>query len=138
MCAEEVGDSVVTGEILVETVNRYYSAIRALDTERYVALFAPGATVEAPAGATPVSGPDRLRELFWGLYGSIQTLDLTEQTMLMGVSAAAIKWTARARDAAGADVLIEGIDFIDLDETAHITEVRSYWNRPGPRPERSG
>lgn len=109
------------------TVESYYAALRAGDVESWLALFAPGAVVHNPADAAPLSGLAALRDLWEELTCPFRRLGVTEDLVVVTGGRAAVKWSVSGEGWTGQHADAEGIDIIDTDGAALITELRSYW-----------
>jgi steroid delta-isomerase len=59
-------------------VTEYFAAIRAMDVERCVAVFAPDAEQQDPVGAPPNFGHDAIRTFFTQIFSGFKLVDLTE------------------------------------------------------------
>jgi steroid delta-isomerase len=116
---------------LETTVAEYFSALRAMDVDRWVATFAPTATSNDPVGAPPLHGHDALRAFATGMFGLFQNVGLTENSVFIAGNTAAVKWTGAGLGKKGASVTFEGIDVITVDDSAKIILVNAYWN-PAP------
>ena len=106
----------------------YFSALRAMDVDRWVNTFAPNAESHDPVGAPPLVGHDALRQFLTGIFSVFETIGLTEDHIFVAGDTAAIKWTGLGRGRNGKDVIFEGIDVIECNPDGEITSVRAYWN----------
>ncbi len=113
------------------TVAEYFTAIRAMDTERCVALFAPDAEQHDPVGAPANVGHDAIRAFFTSIFTGFQTVGLTEKHVFVNGASAAVKWTGNGVGRNGKPVSFEGIDVIDCDHEGKIVLVRAFWD-PSP------
>ena len=111
-----------------QTVAEYFAAIRAMDVERSVAVFAPDAEQHDPVGAPVNVGHDAIRAFFTQIYGGFKTVGLTENNVFVNGTSAAVKWTGEGVAHNGKSVSFEGVDVIDCDESGKIVQVRAFWN----------
>jgi steroid delta-isomerase len=114
-----------------QTVTEYFAAIRSLDVERFVNVFAPDGVTHDPVGTPEHRGSDAIRAFFSGIVAAVATLDLAEQDVVVCGNSAAVKWTGAGIGRNGKPVSFDGIDVIDCNEAGKITLVRAFWN-PGP------
>jgi steroid delta-isomerase len=115
-----------------QAVTEYFAALRAMDTDRWVDTFAPTATSNDPVGAPPLVGHEGVRAFITGVFSLFTTVGLTENSVFINDSTAAVKWTGSGLGKNGAAVTFEGIDVITVDQaTGKITLVNAYWN-PSP------
>jgi steroid delta-isomerase len=115
-------------ETISRSIKAYFAAIRAMDTEAWVATFAPDAISYDPVGAPPTAGHDALRQFFGAILGAFDKVGLTEDQMFIAGNGAAVKWTGRGKGKNGREVRFEGIDIFELNEEGLIQVVRAYWN----------
>jgi len=114
-----------------QTVAEYFSALRAMDIDRWVSTFAPNGVSHDPVGTPSLDGHDALRKFITGIFSLFETVGLTEdQTFIIGQTAA-VKWTGRGKGRNGKEVTFEGIDVIECGADGKIALVKAYWN-PAP------
>ncbi len=114
-----------------ETIAEYFSALRAMDADRWVATFAPNAVSHDPVGAPPHHGHDALRAFVTGAFSLFTSFGLTENSVFVNGNMAAIKWTGAGVGKNGVSVMFEGIDVITVDDSGQIVHVNAFWD-PGP------
>jgi steroid delta-isomerase len=114
-----------------ETVAEYFAAIRAMDANRWVAVFAPDGITNDPVGTPPVAGHEALRGFITHIFSSFQSVALTECEVYINGASAAVHWTGHAVAPSGKEVDFAGIDVIDTNEEGKITLVRAFWD-PAP------
>jgi len=114
-----------------ETVAEYFAAIRAMDVDRWVAVFASDAVTNDPVGTPPVAGHEALRGFITHIFSSFRSVALTEQEVYLCGASAAVHWTGHAVAPSGKEVDFAGVDVIDTNEDGKITLVRAFWN-PAP------
>ena len=112
-------------------VAEYFAALRAMDAERWVAVFAPDAISHDPLGTPPHHGHEALRRFILSILALWTEVGLTEDFVSISGHSAAIKWTGRGTGRNGAHVTFEGIDCIEVNEAGKIVLVKAFWN-PGP------
>ena len=113
------------------TITEYFSAIRDMNIDRFVALFAPDAEQHDPVGMPPNIGQDAIRKFFAGIFSSFQSISLTEEAVFVNGTSAAAKWTGKVVAQDGRQVLFEGVDVIDCNDEGKIVMVRAFWD-PAP------
>lgn len=111
-----------------QTVAEYFAAIRAMDVERCVAVFAANAEQHDPVGAPPNIGHNAIRAFFLQIFSGFPSVSLTEESVHANGQSAAVKWTGKGTAHTGKHVHFEGIDVIDCDEEGKIVRVRAFWN----------
>ena len=114
-----------------QAVVEYFAAIRAMDVDRCVAVFAPNAEQHDPVGTPPNIGHEAIRAFFSRIFSGFQTVGLTEGCVFVNGSAAAVKWTGKGIAHTGKSVTFEGVDVIDCNEEGKIIMVRAFWD-PAP------
>jgi steroid delta-isomerase len=114
-----------------QAVAEYFAAIRAMDPDRWANTFAPDAVSHDPVGAPPMVGHEALRNFLAGIKASFASASLTEESVHVNGSSAAVKWIARATAHDGRTVNFSGIDVIDCNDQGKITLVRAFWD-PNP------
>ncbi|MBA2733820.1 MAG: nuclear transport factor 2 family protein [Acidobacteria bacterium] len=115
-------------ETISRSIKAYFAATRAMDTEAWVATFAPDAISYDPVGAPPTAGHDALRQFFEAILGAFDKVGLTEDQMFIAGNGAAVKWTGRGKGKNGREVKFEGINIFELNEDGQIQNLRAYWN----------
>ena len=113
-----------------ETIERHFAASRAMDTEAWVANFAPDAVCHDPVGGPPVKGHAGLRDLFQNICSAFASLAISEDLVLVSGSSAAVKWDGHAVGHNGRETRFEGIDVFDFDDAGRIRALWGYWD-PG-------
>jgi steroid delta-isomerase len=114
-------------ELIHKAVADYFAATRAMDAEAWVRTFAEDATSYDPA-APPATGHDALRQFFEGIAGAFSQVGLTEDNVFVGDKSAAVKWTGRGVGRNGREVVFEGIDVFEINDSGKIQTLRAYWN----------
>ena len=113
------------------TIVEYFSAIRAMDVERYVQTFAEDAVVEDPVGSPPLRTQDARRQFLTGINSLFQSVDLIEEHVYANGDSVAVKWIGKGVGRNGKAVSFEGIDVIDCNAVGKIQTVRAFWD-PAP------
>jgi steroid Delta-isomerase len=114
-----------------QAVSEYFAAIRAMDVERWVSVFAPGAVSHDPVGTPPLVGLEALRGFMSHMVASVRKVDLTEKSVFVRETAAAVQYSGFVEGKTGKSFKFEGIDVIDCDNQGKITLVRAFWD-PAP------
>jgi steroid delta-isomerase len=109
-------------------VSEYFAAIRAMDVERCVAVFAPNAEQQDPVGTPANIGHEAIRGFFTHIFSGFQMVGLTEDIVYANANSAAVKWTGKGVAHTGRSVTFEGIDVIDCNEDGKIVLVRAFWD----------
>jgi steroid delta-isomerase len=114
-----------------EAVAEYFAAIRAMDVDRWVAVFAPDAISNDPVGAPPMVGQDALHAFITHITTAFRKISLTEDHVYVCGTSAAVPWTGFAETHAGKRVDFDGVDVIDCNDEGKIILVRAFWD-PAP------
>lgn len=112
----------------VELVERYVAAYNAADLDAILALYAPDASMEDPAGSEPQRGRDALAALYKMGFEMGIRLELEGPVRC---AANAVAFAMCARTAQGK---LDIIDVFDLSASGKIQRMRAYWgpeNRTG-------
>src|SRR4051812_2193995 len=102
------------------TIDAHFEAIGAADADRVARLYAPDATLEDPAGGTPVTGRDAIRDHFAEHLTEERDIELV--FVAITGREAAIHFRATPRGGPSRDV----IDTMTFDDGARITAMRAY------------
>jgi steroid delta-isomerase len=114
-----------------QAVVEYFAAIRAMDVERCVAVFAATAEQHDPVGTPPNIGHNAIRAFFTKIFSGFRVIGLTEDGVYANGNSAAVKWTGKCISHSGKSVTFEGVDVLDCDEAGKIALVRAFWD-PAP------
>lgn len=114
-----------------QAVAEYFAAIRAMNVERCVAVFARDAEQQDPVGTPPNIGHDAIRVFFTEIFSGFKLVSLTEDGVYANGHSAAVKWTGKGVAQNGKSVAFEGVDVIDCNAEGKIVMVRAFWN-PAP------
>ncbi len=115
-------------EQIEEAVSSYFAAIRSMDEEGFVAVFAPDAVSHDPVGAPPVSGYDGLRKFFKGMEATFTQLTMTETAVYINQNEAAVHWQAEGTGKNGKTTHFTGIDVFTINDEGKISSLRAYWD----------
>lgn len=114
-----------------QTIHTYAAAITALDTDAFVACFAPNCELNDPVGAPPSYGQDGARAFFTGFLPLLDSIEFRPVTIFAASGSAAYSWVVEATGKAGQSARAEGIDVFEFDADGKILRSFGYWN-PGP------
>jgi steroid Delta-isomerase len=98
-----------------QAVAEYFAAIRAMDVERCVAVFAPDAEQQDPR-RDPNIGHEAIRVFFTQIFSGFKAIGLMGDGVYANGSSAAVKWTGKGVAHSGKSVVFEGVDVIDCNE----------------------
>ncbi|GAA3611200.1 nuclear transport factor 2 family protein [Kineosporia mesophila] len=104
-----------------QTVRRYLALLATGTTAEIIDCFAPGATVEDPAGGPVLTGPAELEKLYGSLEGRRRATDL--HWLRVGGPSAVFGFTLSA----GAHE-IDVVEVMTFDTEAKITSMRAFWS----------
>lgn len=119
---------MVSPEIVAKAIKAYFAAIKEMNTESWLAVFATDAESFDPADAPPHKGHDGLRQFFEGIAGGFKEVALTPEDVFIVGREAAVKWTGNGVGKNGRRVHFEGIDIFEVNEEGKIQKLRGYWN----------
>ncbi len=115
-------------ETIARNIEIFFAALRTLDTEEWVACFAPDVEREDPVGVPGTPGHEGIREFMTGVKQMLMALDIRENNVWICGNEAAIKWTALATALDGKTVSFEGVDTLVFDANGKVKRLRAYWN----------
>jgi len=118
----------VAPDKISRAVRGYFLAIRAMDPEAIANTFAEDGATCDPMGSPPVSGRAAVREFFQSIFKNFKGVSLTEDSVFVAGSGAAVKWTGRGTSADGKEVNFEGIDVFEVSQDGKIQNIWAYWN----------
>jgi len=115
-------------EIIARAVRAYFAALRAMDQQAWVNTFAADAVSYDPVGAPAIHGHEKLGEFFQTITAAFKEVGLTEESVFIAGSGAAVKWTGSGTSKQGRAVHFEGIDVFKINEAGKIETLHAYWN----------
>ena len=116
---------------IFRTLERYAACVTATDVDGIVALYAPDAWIEIPAGSGPRRGTDAIRA-FYTENELAETLEITGPVCTAS-SEAAVQMRARIRRD-GRLHEIDVIDVVGFDAQGRLTSLRAFFDLAGARP----
>ena len=118
----------VAPDKISRAVRAYFLAIRAMDPDAIANTFAEDGTTCDPIGAPPISGRAAVREFFGSVFKNFKSVGLTEDSVFVAGSGAAVKWTGHGTSVNGKEVDFEGIDVFEVNQEGKIQNIWAYWN----------
>ena len=115
-------------EQIEKTVSSYFAAIRSMNAEAFVAVFATDTVSHDPVGAPPVSGYDGLRKFFKGMEATFSQLIMTETAVYINQNEAAVHWQAEGTGQNGKTTHFSGINLFTCNGEGKISSLRAYWD----------
>ena len=115
-------------EMVQEAVNNYFVAIRDMDAEAFVAVFAEDGVSHDPVGAPPFNGHDGLRKFFGGILATFTELNMRETAVFINKNEAAVHWQAEGVGKNGKTTSFSGINLFTINDEGKIESLRAYWN----------
>ncbi|WP_420631867.1 nuclear transport factor 2 family protein [Candidatus Leptofilum sp.] len=113
---------------LKEAVANYFAAIRNMDTDAFVNVFAADGESHDPVGAPPFQGHDGLRKFFRGIEATFSQLTMTETAVYINKNEAAVHWQAEGIGKNGKTAQFSGINLFVFNPDGEISNLRAYWN----------
>lgn len=117
---------MIAQETIRTTIASYFAANEALDVERFIAAFAPGATFYYAGPVSPASGPQALRQVAEQSLAPFSAMQVTINRIFFVENGAAISYTAHLTGKNGYTANAEGIDVMEIDSAGKITSIRFY------------
>jgi steroid Delta-isomerase len=118
----------VAPDKISRAVRAYFLAIRAMDADAFANTFAEDGTTCDPMGTPPINGRAALREFFQSICKNFKSVALTEDSVFVAGSGAAVKWTGHGTSVNGKEVNFEGIDVFEVNQEGKIQNIWAYWN----------
>ena len=118
----------VAPDKISRAVRAYFLALRAMDAEAIANTFAEDGATCDPMGAPPMNGRAAVREFFASVFTNFKSVGLTEDSVFVAGSGAAVKWTGHGTSVNGKEVNFEGIDVFEVNEEGKIQNIWAYWN----------
>jgi steroid delta-isomerase len=115
-------------EVISKAVKAYFAALRSMDQQAIVNMFAEDAVTYDPVGTPPNQGHKKIEEFFQTVMVAFKEVGLTEDEVFIAGNAAAVRWTGRGVSKQGRQVKFEGIDVIEVNEAGKIQTLHAYWN----------
>jgi steroid Delta-isomerase len=117
-----------TAEQINATIDRYVAAFSAGDKDGYLAVFAPGATVEDPVGSEVCTGTEAIAGFWDGVRGLAPTITLVK-TGVPRIAAGEAAWNVRAiTDLGDMRMAVDIIDVMAFDDEGRVTSLRAFWD----------
>lgn len=113
------------------TLERYAACVTATDVDGIVALYAPDAWIEIPAGSGPRRGLDAIRA-FYTENELAESLEITGP-VCAAAGEAAVSMRARIRRD-GRLYEVDVIDVVAFDPQGRLSSLRAFFDLSGARP----
>jgi steroid delta-isomerase len=131
----------MTREQIERRLEEYRAALRSMDPDRWVGMFAEDAEVQDPVGGQVHRGHGQVRAFFMEVRRRRKLLDMIpEASYITPPNGAAVMWSLRAVQRSGPDVTLKGISTYEFREDGKLTRMLVYWSsdpawsREGDRP----
>lgn len=131
----------MTREQIERRLEEYRAALRSMDPDRWVGMFAEDAEVQDPVGGQVHRGHGQVRAFFMEVRRRRKLLDMIpEASYITAPNGAAVMWSLRAVQRSGPDVTLKGISTYEFREDGKLTRMLVYWSsdpawsREGDRP----
>lgn len=111
-----------------QTIADYYAALRSLDRDLWVSLFADEIRLRNPVGEPVMSGKEGVARFFETMAEQFESVAIHEQFVIAHPLEAAVKWKCFGETANGKEVQFEGIDIFQFDSDGRITRLDGYWD----------
>ena len=111
-------------ETILETIRNYVAYVGAGGTDKIMALFADGATVEDPVGSEVRTTRESVREFYSALDGIALSATLGIVRIAAGQAAFAFELVVKAGEHT---YTIAPIDVMTFDDDGRITSMRAFW-----------
>ena len=131
----------MTREQIERRLEEYRAALRSMDPDRWVGMFAEDAEVQDPVGGQVHRGHGQVRAFFMEVRRRRKLLDMIpEASYITPPNGAAVMWSLRAVQRSGPDVTLKGSSTYEFREDGKLTRMLVYWSsdpawsREGDRP----
>jgi len=111
-------------------IDDYYSALGAMDWDRWVSLFSPTG-VRHEIGGLNYTGDKELRAFISGIGGLFQSVSIRADSTYATDHGTAVRWLANGVGINGRHVEFSGIDVFRINNDEKIVEEWAYWD-PAP------
>ena len=112
-------------DIILETITNYVDYVGAGATDKIVALYAEGGTVEDPVGSDVRTTRESVREFYAILEGLAQSAKLGIVKIADGQAAFAFELVVKAGDMT---YTIAPIDVMTFNDDGRIASMRAFWS----------
>ena len=131
----------MTREQIERRLEEYRAALRSMDPDRWVGMFAEDAEVHDPVGGQVHRGHGQVRAFFMEVRRRRKLLDMIpEASYITPPNGAAVMWSLRAVQRSGPDVTLKGISTYGFREDGKLTRMLVYgssdpaWSRESNYP----
>ena len=119
----------MTREQIERRLEEYRAALRSMDPDRWVGMFAEDAEVQDPVGGQVHRGHGQVRAFFMEVRRRRKLLDMIpEASYITPPNGAAVMWSLRAVQRSGSDVTLKGISTYEFREDGKLTRMLVYWS----------
>ena len=115
-------------ETMISATDRYFTAIKDINLDAYIACFSEDAEVHDPYGSRPFLGRNGQEKWFLGLERTWQRFDIEPLISFSSGDRVAIQWKAKAIAKSGKPATFEGINVFTINEDGLIVRQESYWD----------
>lgn len=131
----------MTREQIERRLEEYRAALRSMDPDRWVGMFAEDAALQDPVGGPVHRGQGQIRAFFMGVRRRRKLLDMIpEASYITPPNGAAVLWSLRAVQRSSPDVALKGISTYEFREDGKLTRMLVYrsndlaWSRESSHP----
>ena len=119
----------MTREQIERRLEEYRAALRSMDPDRWVGMFAEDAEVQDPVGGQVHRGHGQVRAFFMEVRRRRKLLDMIpEASYITPPNGAAVMWSLRAVQRSGPDVTLKGISTYGFREDGKLIRMLVYWS----------
>ena len=117
----------MTREEIAQRLEDYRAALRSMDPDRWLGLFADDAEVHYPVGGAAHRGEDQIRALFTSLQQRRKCVGMTARASYVAPpNAAAVLWSLHAVQQDGTDQHLQGISTYGFREDGRLSRMMVY------------
>lgn len=109
-------------------VNRYFTALNAIDREACLACFSEDAVILDPYGGRPLQGTPGLHKFMDGMERTWSSFNMIPDVPFVAAERVAVSWQCTATAKSGKVAHFAGIDVFTLNEAGLISRLEGYWD----------
>lgn len=113
---------------LNEVIDNYFNAIKRLDSDAWVKLFAGNGYIEDPKGSRPYIGHKELSVFFKGIKRTFTSFNMTIEHKEIYSNSAQVQWSAQATAYNQKELAFRGKEVFHISPQGEILAAQVHWN----------